>query len=88
MSNRTNSMKSIRLAISLIVMTLSGIVYADRAGEVKLNNSQCITNLLANLMTFADSGHVAQSFRSMPHSDSAPCRTVRRGETLVEYIVP
>ena len=35
MSNRTNSMKSIRLTISLIVMTLSGIVYDDRAGEVK-----------------------------------------------------
>jgi hypothetical protein len=54
MSNRTNSMKSIRLAISLIVMTLSGIVYADRAGEVKPKNSQCVTNLLANLMTLTE----------------------------------
>jgi len=37
---------------------------------------------------FADSGHVAQSFRGMPHTHSGACRTVRRGETLVEFIVP
>jgi hypothetical protein len=37
---------------------------------------------------FADSGHVAQSFRGMPYTHSGACHTVRRGETLVEFIVP
>jgi hypothetical protein len=36
----------------------------------------------------ADSGHIAHSFRGYPHSHSGAFRTVRRGETLVEYIVP
>jgi hypothetical protein len=32
----------------------TGIVYADCAGEVKPKNSQCVTNLLANLMTLTE----------------------------------